>query len=338
MTISRFGSVDGADVSEVSLQGPDGIEMRVLTWGAVIRDLVVPTRRGNRHVMLGLRSIEDYIAHSPYFGAIVGRYANRIGHAHFTLDGKTYRLDANEGRNQLHGGSKGFGTRLWSIIEHSSSSLTLALVSEDGDMGYPGRLIAICTYALLADATLRMTLEATCDQATPVNLTTHGYYNLDGSPDISSHHLMIAADYITPTHSDLIPTGEVKCVAGTAYDFLVQRPIGAAQLMHGRVSYDINYVLHGPSGVLKHAASLQSLNSGLTMQLWTTEPGLQFYDGHMLDIPVPGLRGAHYGPHAGLCLEPQRFPDGPNKAHFPACILEPGAVSRQVSELRFVLT
>ncbi|HZH53117.1 MAG TPA: aldose epimerase family protein [Microvirga sp.] len=335
MTIERFGSVDGADVLEVTLSGPGGIEMRVLTWGAVIRDLAIPTSRGRQHVVLGLNSIEDYVAHSPYFGAIVGRYANRICHARFALDGHTFKLDANEGRNQLHGGSRGFGTRHWSIVDHKPSSLTLALVSDDGDMGYPGRLIATCTYTLVEDATVRIDLQATCDRPTPVNLTTHGYFNLDGSPDISSHHLMIQADFITPTAPDLIPTGEIKRVENTDYDFTTLRPIGAAQLMQNRISYDINYVLRREGDGLAHAALLTSLRSGLSMELWTTEPGVQFYDGHMLSIPVPGLGGAHYGPHAGLCLEPQRFPDGPNKAHFPACILEPGAVSRQISELRF---
>jgi aldose 1-epimerase len=309
--------------------------MRVLTWGAVMRDVIVPTARDSQHVVLGLNSIEDYVAHSPYFGAIVGRYANRIGHARFALDGETFKLDANEGRNQLHGGSKGFGTRLWSMIDLKPSSVTLGLVSEDGDMGYPGRLVATCTYSLHERATLRIALEATCDRPTPVNLTTHGYFNLDGSSDISSHHLMIAGDFVTPTTPDLIPTGEVEAVENTAYDFTTLRPIGAAQLMQRRVSYDINYVLRGDDNELTHAATLKSLRSGVSMELWTTEPGVQFYDGHMLNIPVPGLHGAHYGPHGGLCLEPQRFPDGPNKAHFPPCILEPGAVSRQISELRF---
>jgi aldose 1-epimerase len=335
MTIGRFGSVDGNDILEATLTGPDGIEMRVLTWGAVVRDLVVPSAQGPQRVVLGLNSIEDYVAHSPYFGAIVGRYANRIGHARFTLDGETFKLDANEGRNQLHGGTRGFGMRPWTIIDHQASSLTLALVSEDGDMGYPGRLIATCTYSLGKASTVQIGLEATCDQPTPVNLTTHGYFNLDGSPDISSHHLMIRADYITPTAPDLIPTGEIRRVENTDYDFTSLRPIGAAQLMQHRTTYDINYVLKEGDGELTHAATLRSLRSGLTMELWTTEPGVQFYDGHMLNIPVPGLDGAHYGPHAGLCLEPQRFPDGPNKAHFPACILEPGTVSRQMSELRF---
>jgi aldose 1-epimerase len=337
MTIERFGSTGGEDVQEITLTGPDGIEMRVLTWGAVIRDLIVPTSHGSQRVVLGLNSIEDYIAHSPYFGAIVGRYANRIGHARFALDGQTFKLDANEGRNQLHGGSKGFGTRLWTIIEHEPASVSLALVSEDGDMGYPGRLVATCTYSLHEHGTVRISLEATCDRPTPVNLTTHSYFNLDGSADISSHHLMIAGDYITPTAPDLIPTGEIERVHDTAYDFTSLQPIGAPQLMHRRVCYDINYVLRGDGGELTHAATLKSLKSGISMELWTTEPGVQFYDGRMLNIPVPGLGGVHYGPHAGLCLEPQRFPDGPNKAHFPPCILEPGAVSQQISELRFAL-
>lgn len=335
MTIERFGAVDGTDVLQITLKGPGGVEMRVLTWGAVIRDLIVPSARGPQRVVLGLNAIEDYIAHSPYFGAVVGRYANRIGHARFTLGETTYTLDANEGRNQLHGGTMGFGTRLWSLLDQTPSSVTLGLVSEDGDMGYPGRLISTCTYTLEAPATVRIALQATCDQPTPVNLTTHSYYNLDAGPDISSHHLMISGDFITPTHRDLIPTGEITAVVGTDYDFTVLRPIGAAQLMQRRISYDINYVLRGRTGELHHAATLKSLASGVQMELWTTEPGVQFYDGHLLAMTAPGLGGTPYGPHAGLCLEPQRFPDGPNKAHFPASILQPGSVSRQLSELRF---
>jgi aldose 1-epimerase len=331
MTIERFGSTQGQDVLQVRLTGPDGMEMSVLTWGAVVRDLKVPLARGLQRVVLGLNSVEDYIAHSPYFGAIVGRHANRIGQAQFSLSGRTYRLNANDGQNQLHGGSMGFGTRLWSVTDHTDSSLTLSLVSEDGDMGYPGRLVATCTYRLLPSATLRIELEATCDQPTPVNLTTHGYFNLDGSPDISSHHLMIAGDFITPTRPDLIPTGEITAVAGTDYDFTSSRPIHGAQ----HTLYDTNFVLRGPYGELRHVATLASVKNGLSMQLWTTEPGVQFYDGHLLDMPVAGLDGAQYGRHGGLCLEPQRFPDSPNKAHFPSSILRPGQASRQVSELRY---
>lgn len=331
MTIERFGTIDGRDVFQISLQGPDGMAMQVLTWGAVVRDLTVPLAGSAQRVVLGLNSIEDYVAHSPYFGAIVGRYGNRIGKAQFTLDGETYRLDANEGTNQLHGGTMGFGTRLWSIVDYTSHSVTLGLVSEDGDMGYPGRLVATCTYTLLSSLRLRIALEATSDRATPVNLTTHGYFNLDGSPDISSHELMIAGEYITPTQPDLIPTGEITAVAGTDYDFTARRPIHGAQ----HTLYDMNYVLRGPCHELRHAATLVSRRNGLAMELWTTEPGVQFYDGHLIDIPVKGLGGVQYGRHGGLCLEPQRFPDSPNNAHFPSSILRPGQVSRQTSELRF---
>jgi len=335
MSVEPFGTLDGTEVQQVTLSNEAGAEVRVLTWGAVIRDLVVPSAAGRQRVVLGLNRIEDYVAHSPYFGAVVGRYGNRIGGAQFTLDGEAFALVPNEGRHQLHGGPTGFGTRIWSLADHTHETATLTLVSADGDMGYPGRLVAICTYELVAPATLRITLEATSDRPTPVNLTTHSYFNLDGSPDICSHHLMIAADHVTPTNADLIPTGEVRTVEATPYDFRALRPIGAAQLLERRVTYDINYVLRTRSPDLAHAATLASRMSGVEMELWTSEPGLQFYDGHLLAIPVPGLDGARYGARAGLCLEPQRFPDGPNKAHFPPCILEPGEVSRQVSELRF---
>lgn len=333
--IEEFGNLEGTKVQEITIRSAAGAEARILTWGAVVRDLVVPMTAGPQPTVLGLNTIEDYQSHSPYFGAIVGRYANRIGQARFTLDGSSYHVDANEGRNHLHGGSKSFARRIWSIIDQTLGSVTLSLVSPDGEMGYPGRLIATCTYAFTGPATLRFTLEAISDQPTPVNMTNHCYYNLDGSSDISSHHLMIAADYTTPTTLDLIPTGEIKSVDNSDYDFRGLRPIGPSQFLRGHVSYDINYVLRGAGDELVHAATLQSPKSGLSMELWTTEPGVQFYDGHLINIPVSGLRGARYGRHAGLCLEPQRFPDSPNKAHFSPCILEPGLVSRQISELRF---
>jgi aldose 1-epimerase len=267
-------------------------------------------------------------------GAIVGRYGNRIGGGRFTLDGVSYALDRNEGENQLHGGSQGFSQRVWSIVDESPSQVALALVSADGDMGYPGRLLATCGYSLIEPATLRIVLEATCDRATPVNLTTHLYFNLDQSPDILGHKLEITAEHVTPTDDELIPTGEVRSVAGTPFDFRSPRLIGEAR--HGAdVEYDINFVLAGARGTLNHAATLSSERSGISMELWTTEPGLQFYDGHLLDVPTPGLGGMAYGRNGGLCLEPQRFPDGPNKPHFPPCILRPGEISRQVSELRF---
>ncbi|KAA2235033.1 aldose epimerase family protein [Salinarimonas soli] len=333
MSVRLFGTLEGRDVHEVSLRSPDGLEARIISWGAVIRDLVVPGPGGRQRVVLGYETLEHYVEHSPYFGAVVGRYANRIGGARFTLDGETHRLVPNEGPNQLHGGPQGFGQRVWTLLHHDEGSAVLGLVSEDGDMGYPGRLVATCSYTLSAPATLRITLEATCDQATPVNLTTHSYFNFDGGPDICAHALRIEADHITPVDDALIPTGAITPVAQTAFDFRALRPIGAPDGCTTR--YDHNFVLRHGGGPLAPAATLASARSGVAMDLWTTEPGLQFYGGHLLDSPVPGLEGARYAIHGGLCLEPQRFPDGPNHGHFPRSILRPGELSRQVSELRF---
>lgn len=334
MTVNRFGTVDETDILEIAIASGAGADARIITWGAVLRDLVVAGPRGPQRVVLGLNSVEDYVAHSPYFGAIVGRYANRIAGARFDLDGEAHQLVPNENGNQLHGGPEGFGTRPWSLVEVTASSATLALVSPDGDMGYPGRLVAVCTYAFVGPATLRIVLEATCDRATPVNLTTHSYYNLDGGPDILGHRLTLAADHVTPTDQSLIPTGEIRSVAGTPHDFRHPRLIGDPA-DRGGVLYDTNFVLRHAVGTLAPAAILSSNASGIAMELWTTEPGVQFYDGHLIDLAVPGLDGIPYRRFGGLCLEPQRFPDGPNEPHFPPCILRPGVVSRQVSELRF---
>ncbi len=335
MDATLFGRHEGRDVHEVTLRSPGGMEARVITWGAVIRDLLVPGSGGPQRVVLGYEALEHYVAHSPYFGAVVGRHANRIGGATFALDGETVRLTPNEGAHQLHGGPAGFGQRVWTLLHHDARSAVLGLVSEDGDMGYPGRLVATCTYRVADPATLAITLDATCDRATPVNLTSHSYFNLDGGPDICSHHLRLEADHVTAVGSDLIPTGAIAPVAGTALDFRALRPIGAPGLLQCRERYDHNFVLRAGGGALARAATLLSRRSGLAMELWTTEPGLQLYGGHLLDSPVPGLGGARYRIHGGLCLEPQRFPDGPNHAHFPSCILRPGALSRQASELRF---
>jgi aldose 1-epimerase len=347
MPIERFGRSGDTDVLEVTLATAAGTQARIITWGAVLRDLVVPGPRGRQRVVLGLNTIEDYLACSPYFGAIVGRYANRIGQARFRLDGETYRLTANENGNQLHGGPAGFGRRLWTVVDHDDASVTLALVSEDGDMGYPGRLVALCAYTLQEPATVRIALEATCDRPTPVNLTTHAYYNLDGAPTILDHSLAIASEQVTPTDQALIPTGALTPVAGTPYDFRAPRPIGPPEANDG-ILFDINFVLRRQGSLrsrahpldaseadLAHAATLASPASGIALDLWTTEPGVQFYNGHKLAVPVPGLDGTRYGRFAGLALEPQRFPDGPNRAWFPPCILAPGLVSRQISELRF---
>lgn len=329
-----FGRLGETDIAEVTLRA-HGIEARIITWGAVLRDLVVAGPEGPRHVVLGLETIEDYVRHSPSFGAIVGRCANRIAGGRFPLDGREVQVETNEGPNTLHGGPTGFGKRLWTLLAADDRRVHLGLVSEDGEGGWPGRVVATATYEIAAPATLRLILQASTDAPTPLNLSTHGYYNLDGSADVRDHVLQVAADFVTPTGAGDIPTGAIAPVAGTPYDFREPRPIrpaGAPQ------DYDMNFVLRRPAApgpLLARAATLASPAGGLRMELWTTEPGLQVYDGYKVDVPVPGLGGRRYGRNAGLALEPQRFPDAPNHGHFPPTILRPGEVSRQVTELRF---
>jgi aldose 1-epimerase len=258
--------------------------------------------------VLGLETLEHYVAHSPNFGAIVGRYGNRIGGARFPLDGRTHALVANEGANQLHGGPKGFAKRNWTLAGATDTSATLVLVSDDGDMGYPGRLVARCTYELLEPATLRLVLEATCDAPTPVNLTTHSYYNLDGGPTILDHSLAVEADFFTPTRPDLIPTGEIRAVAGTPYDFA--RRAGSAARRRTPAFSTTSTSCCGirpassaaPSpGVGHERAGHGGLDDGAGRPVLQRPPAA---------AAGPGLGGVAYQRFGGLCLEPQRFPTG----------------------------
>lgn len=336
MSLRAFGTLDGVPIEEVSLAA-HGIEAKIITWGAVLRDLVVPGREGPRSIVLGLETIEDYVRHSPSFGAIVGRYANRIANGRFPLDGREIQVAVNEGPNVLHSGPVGFGKRPWTLLAHDEARAHLAILSEDGEGGWPGRLFATATYEIVAPGTLRLILQAVTDAPTPVNLSTHSYYNLDGAADVRDHRLQVEADQITPTDRADLPTGEIASVSGTAHDFRRSRPIRPAAPDQ---VYDMNFVLRRAGlapGELARAATLSSPGSGIRMELWTSEPGLQVYDGYKVDVAVPGHDGRRYGRHAGLALEPQRFPDGPNHAHFPQTILRPGKVSRQVTELRFGL-
>jgi aldose 1-epimerase len=344
MTMRVFGEVDGRPVHEVTLRSEAGAEAKVIGWGAVLRDLVVPAGEGRlQRVVLGLNSLEDYIRHSPYFGAIAGRYGNRIGQGRFRLGDCLHQVSLNDGHNSLHGGARGFSHQPWQLAALDNSSAALTLMSPDGDQGYPGNLTVSCLYRLVG-LTLRVELTAATDAETPVNLCQHSYFNLDGSPSILDHNLHLAADFYTPTDAELIPTGEVRAVAGTRYDFRASRPVRFADDSGQPSRYDINFVLRrdrlAPSGMdgwsLAHAATLASATSGVAMEVWTTEPGLQFYDGWMTDVPVAGLEGRPCGAYAGLCLEPQHFPDSPNQPHFPSTILRPGSAYRQITEYRFV--
>lgn len=342
MNVRPFGIIDGQPVHEVSLRTIAGVEAKIITWGAVVRDLIVPLSSSRQQrVVLGLNSLEDYVAHSPYFGAIAGRYANRIGHGHFAIDGKIWQADLNQNaRHTLHGGAKGFGKRTWQLAGYDESSVMLTLVSADGEMGFPGTLSVTCIYRLLPVGALLVELAATTNAPTIVNLAHHSYFNLDGSVDVLDHELQINADFITPVDDDLITTGEIRAVGETAYDFRSRRSIRFTIKDAELLQYDHNWVLNGPrcsnAETMKHAATLWSPKNGLAMELHTSEPGLQFYAGGKLNVPVPGLGDAYYGPNAGLALEPQLFPDSPNKPHFPDPTLQPTQVYRQLTEYRFL--
>ncbi len=328
-----FGDDEGTAIEEITIRSAAGAEARILTYGAVIRDLVVPGKAGPQHVCLGLNTLEDYVAHSPYFGAVPGRFANRIAHGRFSLDGETYQLPRNDGgRNTLHGGTKGFGKLPWTVAASTDRSVTLTLHSPAGDEGFPGALDVTCTYTWLEPATLQYEITATTDAPTLVNLTNHAYFNLDGGPDILDHHLTLNASHYTPVDAHLIPTGEIAPVAGTAFDFRTARPVRHAS---GQF-YDNNFVIdRAGGGALVHAARVHSEKSGITLDVHTDQPGVQFYDAKKLDCPVPGLGGAHYGPYAGLCLETQLFPDAPNQPNFPSATLRPGEQYRNQTEYRF---
>ena len=332
--VRAFGSYDGTEIHEITVRSPEGAEAKVITWGAVIRDLTVPVKGRPQTTVLGLNSIEDYRAYSPSFGAVPGRFANRIARGQFTLDGKSYQLPCNEkGRNTLHGGPKGFGKLPWRLIGNTAESVTLGLTSPNGDSGFPGTLEATCHY-VMQGLTLRMELSATTDRPTIVNLTNHSYFNLDGSADVLDHELTLAAAFRTAVDDELIPTGEIVAVAGTPFDFRAPR---AVRDPSGQ-TYDMNYVLARQAEVetgLAHAATFRSKKNGLSLEVATNQFGIQVYDGAKVNVPVEGLNGARYGAFAGLALETQTFPDAPNRRHFPSSVLRPGETYRQVTEYRF---
>lgn len=344
MQVRTFGEFAGGTVSEVVLGLETGAEARILTLGAALRDLVIPVYAGRQRVVLGLETLEDYLNHSPHMGAIAGRYANRIAHGRFILDGKAHQLPLNQANtHSIHGGGNGFGKRNWTLLHAAPNAATLALVSPDGEAGYPGTLVTTARYTLLPPATLRLELWAHTDQPTILNLAHHSYFNLDGSPDILDHDLMLRAPVVTSVDGDLIPDGALRPVGETAHDFRRIRPVRLIDAAGARVHYDHNFFLRrerrepfAPGLELAHAATLASARSKLAMEVWTSEPCLQFYDGAKLNLPVPGLDGATYGPCAGLCLEPQHAPDSPNHPHFPSTVLRPGDLYRQVSEFRFL--
>jgi aldose 1-epimerase len=334
MQAKVFGRMpEGDDVREVVI-ADGGLTVTIITYGAAIRDVRMA---GISHpLVLGFDSLAAYIDHSPHLGAIAGRYANRIGHGRFSIDGQEYRLSLNErGRTHLHGGFKGFGKRNWQLVEHNDRSVTLSLLSPDGEEGYPGTVEATVRYSVEAPGTIRVEATAATDKPTLVNLAQHTYFNLDGSPDILDHELQIFADAFTPTDADSIPTGEILSVAGSDFDFRSPRPIRRRR-GDARVVYDMNFVINRhKSGMLRKQARLVSPKNGVALTVSSTEPGLQFYDGSWMDIPVPGLDGQRYFVNGGCCFEPQFFPDSPNHPGFPSAVLRPGETYRQTTTFAF---
>lgn len=335
MTIGEaFGETpDGEVVRRVKIVG-GGLTAHLISWGAVVQDL-----RLDGHappLVLGFDQFRDYPLYSSYFGAVAGRCANRIADASFALDGRRYRLDRNFlGKHQLHGGAKGFGKRVWTFVDQGTDFAALELVSVDGDMGYPGRLTARCTYRAAADGAVSVELGAETDAPTLCNLAHHSYFNLDdgGATPVLDHQLEIEAESYLPVDDELIPTGEVRPVAGTDFDFRSMRPI--RWVRDGQVVYDHNFCLSAERVALRTVARAEGARSGVRLEVRTTEPGVQFYAGHKLATPVPGLGGIAYGPHSGFCLEPQVWPDAANRPDFPSAVLRPGERYRQVTEYRF---
>jgi aldose 1-epimerase len=355
VTQSSFGTTpDGKAVDVFTLTNVRGIEVRIITYGAAVVSIKAPDRAGRfDDIVTGFDTLNGYLRQSQYFGVIAGRYANRIANARFTLDGVTHELAANDGKNHLHGGRRGFDRMVWTgapFERDGNVGVRLTLRSPDGDEGYPGNLNVSVTYTLTPRDELRIDYTATADKATPINLTNHSYFNLagEGHGDILRHLLTIDADRYTPTDAALIPTGELASVAGTPFDFRRPTPIGdridadAEQIRRGR-GYDHNFVLNdwsasGSSEHPRHAARLVDPSSGRTLDVATTEPGLQFYSGNFLDGSAVGKSGHVYGRRTGLCLETQHFPDSPNHATFPTTILRPGREFRSTTVLTFGVT
>ena len=324
----KWGNYDNKEVFLYTLTNNNGIIVKISNYGGIITSIRVPDRKGKSgDIVLGYDSLNGYLAQSPYFGAMVGRYANRIAKGTFILDGKQYKLAVNNGNNSLHGGIKGFDKVVWDAAEVSDSnevSLVLTYLSKDGEEGYPGNLSVKVTYTLANSNEFKTLIEATTDKPTPVNLCNHSYFNLNEcDTNILGHQLTIQADRYTVVNDELIPTGELRPVANSPMDFLTPFHIGdRINLVKG--GYDHNYVFQGKSKELTFAARLFDPGSGRFLEVFTTQPGIQFYSGNFLDGTITGKNGRIYQKHWGLCLETQHFPDSPNQKTFPNTILRPG--------------
>jgi aldose 1-epimerase len=335
---------DGTPIARYELTNSKGMKAAIITYGAILSELLVPDGAGKpADVVLGFDDLKGYLGNPSYFGSNVGRVANRVAKGKFTLDGKQYTLAINNGPNALHGGKQGFDKKVWKVVPAEAvggQAVKLQYVSPDGEEGYPGQLTATVQYTLTDNNELKIDYTATTDKATPVNLAHHSYFNLGGhnAGDILGHEVMINADQITPTDDTLIPTGELKSVRGTPFDFTTATAIGKriGELKGEPGGYDVNYVLRGGSNkepVL--AARVTDPKSGRVMEVLTTEPGLQFYTGNFLNGTEKGKGGAVYKKHSGFCMEAQHFPDSVNQPKFPSVILKPGETYKQTTVYKF---
>ncbi len=346
MNISQepFGKTrEGAPVELYTLSNDQGVIIKIATYGGVITHLLTPDRTGAPgDITLGYDTLDEYLAFSPYFGAITGRFANRIANARFSLQGKEYTLAQNNGMNHLHGGLRGFDKVVWqarSFRTPTAVGVALTYLSPDGEEGYPGNLSTTVTYSLSNRNALKIDYFAVTDAPTVLNLTNHAYFNLACQGDILNHVMMLKADAFTPTDAGQIPTGEIRSVAGTPMDFRTPTPIGARieadyEPLKFGLGYDHNWVVKGRPGDLRLAAVVTEPTSGRKMEVHTTQPGIQLYTGNVLDGRARG-KGRIFGRRTGFCLETQHFPDGPNQPGFPTTTLKPGQVYNEVTVFRF---
>ena len=311
-----------------SIRNDLGFEVSVRSYGGTITSWKTPA-----DIVLGFETVDEYIRNPLYFGALIGRHANRIAHGRFSLNGVGYQLPCNDGANHLHGGFRGFDKRDWTVSE-DDTTLHLTYYSKAGEEGYPGNLTAFVDYTLRDDE-LHIDYRATTDRDTIVTLTNHSYFNLRGAGTILDHELTLNADHFTPVYEDLIPTGEIKAVEGTPWDFRKAKAIGS-DLNDVAGGYDHNFVLNDWDGTLRLAARLYEPTSGRALEILTTEPGIQFYSGNFLDGSFKGKNGVAYEKYTGLCLEPQHFPDAPNHPNFPSTVLRANEEYKQTSVYRFL--
>jgi len=347
ITQNIFGvTTDGVSIDRYVLTNAHGLEADIITYGGTVTALRVPDRHGMvGDLALGFETLSPYLDDHPFFGTLIGRYGNRIAHGRFELNDRLYTLPINNGPNHLHGGPNGFHRQIWHAQEQASAdepALELTYLSRDGEEGYPGNVSVTVVYTLTNQNELRIDYTATTDQDTIINLTNHTYFNLDGDGDVLSHELELAASHFLPIDETLIPSGELRSVHGTPMDFTTMKSIGAniadndQQIRHGQ-GYDHTWVLDKQDGTLGLAARLYAPTTGRMMEVFTTQPGVQFYSGNQLDGTLTGKRGTVYNQYYGLALETQHFPDSPNHPEFPSTVLRPGEIYRETTIYRFMV-